>query len=330
MKKLLITSLLLSCINLFSQSDKILERSKKQYQAIVAKPLCVVLDIESEKFINKLSKKNKEQELKNYKKLIADYNSFIKSAVTEYIKEFPSVKFITTDEYKKLDKKELKANAFLVRTFPAQSGSMVNSGFSTKPSFGGMGGGSTFGISSVDGTPENIELDTTNVKDASIIQLLSWQEDELLPVYSQNLNKLFCTKAEVYLTVRQLKTAVNGAINKTTTKETATKLQTALKTKTLIINKTSLSDNLTEAAIKKVYSNSFKIVEQAEYDNLFFTKKEDIVLLVIIPAANSMGMFGINHCLFDPSNDASYVPNPQKCKEKIKKEHFEWYTKPVE
>ena len=330
MKKLLITTLLLSFINVFSQNDKMLERSKKQYQAIVAKPLCVVLEVENDKFLNKLTKKNKEQDLKNYKKLIADYNSFIKSAVTEYIKEFPSIKYITTDEYKKLDKKELKNNAFLVRIFPAQSGGMVNSGFSAKPSFGGMGGGSTFGIASVDGVPENIDLDTTNVKDAAIIQLLSRDEDEMLPFYSQNLNKLFCSKAEVYLTIRQLKNAINGAINKTPIKETATKLQTALRTKTLIINKQNLSDNLTESEIKKVYSNPVKIVEQTEYDNLFLTKKEDVVLLVVIPAAGSMGLLGVNHCLFDPSTDITFLPNPQKCKDKIKKEHFEWYTKLVE
>ena len=329
MKKILIITALFSFLLSTAQNDKMLERAKKQWEPIKTKPLCVVLGVENEKYVEKLTKKKKEQEVKNYKNLIANYNTFIKSSVNEYVKEFTSIKYITTTEFKNMDKKDKKSNAFLVRTFPEHTGGMVSTGFNNKPSFGGMGGGNTFAMASIEGIPENIDLDTTNVKDASIIKLLSWNDDELFPYYSQQLTKLFCTNAEVSLSMRQLNNSISNSINKISAKETEAKILTALKTKTLIINKNSLSDNLTETDIKKVYPNTFKIVEQAEYENILLSKKDDVVLLLVLQIASSQGMFGDTHQLFEPSTNTTHIPNVQKCVGKIKKEHFEWYTKAV-
>ncbi len=326
MKKILSSILILcSCVSL-SQNEKALERSRKLFETAKAKPLYVVLDVEDEKHVQKLTKKEKTQELANYKKLIASYNASIKNAVTNFLTIFPSVKYITSAEAKEFKKQELKTINILMRTFP------MKTGFGTT-GFNSVTGSAKTGAVLMESRLEGLQMDTNNVSEYSMIQFRTYADDEMMPLFTQSTSKLFCTSGEVCFAVRQLHRTFEDALAKKTREDlnaAAQKIIDGLKTRTLVINKNNLISGLTESDIKTVYPHKFKIVEAKEFEEELMKKNPEILILIPIPysALGPYMSFGNTHTIYDSVNEEIYVPHLKKCSGTIEKKHFEYYLSP--
>ncbi len=326
MKTITSLALILCTFISLSQNEKAMERSRKLFETARSKPLYVVLDVEDEKHVQKLTKKGKTQELANYKKLIAYYNTSIKNAVDNYLPIFPSVKYLTSADAKELKKQELKTINILARTFPMKMGSGTTG-------FNSVTGSATTGGAWMESRLESLEMDTNNVSEYSMIQFTTYVDDEMMPVFTQSTTKLFCTTGEVCFAVRQLKRTFDDAANKKTREDLNTvtqKIIDGLKTRTLLINKNNLKNGLTESEIKTVYPHKFKIVEAKEFEEELMKNNPEILILITIPYS-VLGPYmslGNTHTIYDSSNEEIYVPHLKKCSGTIEKKHFEYYLTP--
>lgn len=315
-----------SCI---LNSDKMYEKSiknaKKFWKPVTEKELFVVLEVENENYISKLYKKEKDYQVILYKMLINDYNQYIKKAVAENLKEFKNINYITSVEFSKLKRSSKKKYSFLVRTFPDKKGGMIGAPINAKPGYGGLNNNGAMQYATIEGLAENVELDTANTKDFSSIRLLSWYGDELTPIYNQKLNKLFCSYADIQLTIRQLNSTAFLTLQSIGMKQLADSALGLLKAKTLIINKNLLNENLTEDEIRKEYRYKYKVVDNKEYEDLLLSKNKDIVILVIQTLPNAEGIFDDVQQLFDPFTEITSYPNQSSCVGKLKREHLKWY-----
>jgi len=323
MKKIIALLVLLSFFSVNGQNEKELERTRQLYATAKSKPLYVVLDVENSKHVEKLTKKGKTEELQNYKDLINNYNTYIKSAVTEYLNIFPSVKYITTTELKELKTKDFKTINILLRTFPMEIG------YSSTLPQNSVPGSPTGGAAWFEKDIESVDIDLNNVKDKSIIEFRTYFSDDMSPLFSQPLNKLFCSKGEVFYAVRQLRRIIDDALSKTDASvltEKSKEIMEGLKTRTLIINKIYLKPGLTEADIKSIYPYNFSLVEPADFDAELTKKNKDVLILIPIfyPAPNGY-MMGAFHTIYDSNTEYVYWPNAKKCVGEIEKKHFSYY-----
>jgi hypothetical protein len=316
MKKIYLLALLINCYGFsIAQPAKYLESIRKTYQGYLSKPLCVILDTEDEKFVAKLERKGKKQELKNYRELIDTYNETIKVAAEQYLDVFRELKFITDDEVKKMGKDEWKENYFLRRSFPIV--------LRTKMA-------APMGMEWADRDMEHVDLDPAGKTNNSMIEFIEYDRNSRLfqAIISQPLCRLFCTKGEIYFAVRQLRRTIDDALNKTTNafiKEREAEIREEMKTRTLIINKRDLSPGLTEATIKKVYPYRFKIVGDNEFDEQLMAKNEDVLVLIAIPFPMG-GLAGDrSHTFYNTGNEYIYRPHYKKCADEIKSEDFSYY-----
>lgn len=302
-----------------SQNQKALERSSKLFTEIKNKPLYVVLDVEDPKYISKLVKKEKTQELNNYKKLISDYNTYIKSAVDSFLNIFPDVFYITTNELKLYKKEDLKNINLLVRMIPPSTGVAGVSRYEEVLRF------TMINTLSTDGSLNVIDMDTNNVSERSVIELRSYNDNDMVPYTSQGTAKLFCTKIEVIYSIRQMRRMIEDAINKVDATIATNNIIAALKTKTLLLNKNYLVPGLTEEDIKTAYANKFKIISNTEFEAEVSKKNPDVLLMIpmAFPVPN-MNMRAI-HTILDTNTDTVYWPNASKCKGPIEKKHFEYF-----
>jgi hypothetical protein len=329
MKKHFLLLFITACLGMNAQSEKALERSKQTFETAKGKPLYVVLDAENEKHVAKLTKKGKTGELQLYRKLITSYNSHIKSAVHEYLMFFPEVKYISSLELKELKKEDFKTINILVRTLP------MKLGYSSGVNYNSVSGSSSGGGAWQESRLEDAEMDTSNVKENSVIEFRTYDSDEMMPILSQPLNKLFCTKGEVYFAARQLQRTFNDAIGKLTGQELIERgngLTEGLKTKTLMINRNDLKPGVSEEEIKKVYPYKFKVVDAQEFDSELTKKNETILLLFPISfpiATASFAGLGSCHAIYDSNTEAVNWPHLKKCAGKIEPKHFDYYVKPL-
>jgi hypothetical protein len=329
MKKAFILFTLFSFFVAKSQNEKAIERSRKIFETSKSKPLYVVLDVENEKYLNKLTKKGKTLELENYKKLISTYNATVKKAVEKYLNIFPSIKYITTTELKELKTKDFKTINLLLRTFPTKLQ------YSSNASFNSVSGASSGGFAWTESKIENLDIDTNNVNENSIIEFRTYLEDDMLPLYNQPLSKLFCTSGEIYYAVRQLsntfkEAAIQNSSDKNKITEKANEIINGLKTRTLIVNENDLKSGLTENDIKTVYPYAFKIVKLAEFNEELTKKNESILILIPVSfPISSVAGIGRTHTIYDSNTENVYRPNVKKCEGEIEKKHFEYYYKPL-
>ena len=206
MKKLFCILTIINCLNGYSQT--LAERSKEklidQAQDILSKPLYVVTynDNEDDDFIRKLTKKHKVQEIENFKRLTSSYNTFIKKAVDEMLTMFPSVKYITIQEYKKMWGKNLKQVNVIAR------------GFSSHIEYQYYEGGDV----RVEPKIENIQMDTLNTKQKTIVRFKTMIKGFGIPTfdtyYEKECSQLFASEADIRSAVLNIKWKIEEDLKK--------------------------------------------------------------------------------------------------------------------
>lgn len=304
--------------SLFSQSKKALQAQRKMFAEIKAKPLYVVTDVVDKKYEAKLAEKSDKTEYNNYLSLINSFNNTLRSAVTEYLTFFPSVKYITRDELKDMKEKELKKVNVLMRRLPQKVTTTMGIGM------GANGTGQYTRWSDI--KLESLKLDTTNMEDNLALDFNSDINDFIASIRSQNFSRLFNSGGEIYYAVRQIAYMLNNQ-QPTSGIEVANKIMEQMKTRTLLISKKDLSLSLTEDEIKAEYPHQFKIVSEAEFDAELKGKNKDFLLLVCIPyPAGQYTDVGLTHTIYDPTTEEVFTPNVPKCKGPIEKKHFKYYT----
>jgi hypothetical protein len=241
--------------------------------------LYVVTHVEDQKFVDKLTKKKKTEKLELYRKLINDYNTNIKDAVNKYMTSFGKVEFKTETEVDALKPEELVGKNFLLHSFAMD----VNPTGTTRDAFGRMVTGPTW----TDNTLESVELDTTNKTQYSIIDVRTYDKKEksMVPVagkngsiVGKNLPYLFCSRGEIFFSIRMLNNDFSDA------PVAAGKKVDALKAKTLLLVSDDLDKGVTtDAEIKKVYPYPFKIVSRAERDKAILGEDKTTICALLLP-----------------------------------------------
>lgn len=130
MKHLVQKAFLMICLALpvlaMGQIDPKNYGKSADFKTLGKRTLAVVLMEEDEKTVEKLEKKNKTEELSNYRQAISNYNTSIKEAVAKNWKLNQNVEYITQEEAKDLRKSKSTKYAFMELVTLSGSGDWSN------------------------------------------------------------------------------------------------------------------------------------------------------------------------------------------------------------
>lgn len=288
--------LLLSLSNFaFAQVNKF----KEEITIDNNKKLIVITLDENKEFIEKLTKKNKTENLSVYNSIINTYNSNIKEAVTKFLNNFTTIEYQSKTQFKALKKDQLKNIYVLRHNIAAEIGDD-----------GGDGSASWLNVAL-----EKTRLDSNNIMEFSKFELAAYdakgKESEIL--LEVNLYNLTFCKGELFYALSQIEKECKK--NKNTLEKNK-----ELSNKTLIINADNLEKGVTEAEIKKNYPHNFKIVTKTEFQKQLMNTDGTVLCLMVVPMAKTAVPVAIGvkyniayfHVIYNPLNYNSYMVTQPK------------------
>ncbi len=266
-----------------------------------SKKLIVITLEEDQPFVQKLTKKNKAEELIVYKNVINNYNNSIKELTEKHLPSFSSIEYLTMTKFNFLDAQQLKNTYILKHNIALATANGVSEGSITKVW--------------VQRTLDNIKnLDSTNVLDFSIIEFGEYNSkgNEYTKLIEKNLYGLTLSKGELTYAISQIGKECKGTQN-------TSEKNKEIASKTLIINANYLDKKATESEIAKVYPHKFKIVTDYEFQKQLQNQDGTSLCLMVVPMLKTVMPMGpvektaiaYFHIIYDPSNYNSFlVSNP--------------------
>lgn len=255
-----------------------------------SKKLIVITLEENQSFVEKLTKKNKAEDLIVYKNIISNYNNSIKELTEKHLPSFASIEYLTLTKFNILDAQQLKSTYVLKHNIAPRSN---NSGVLWQPSL------------------DNLKnLDSTNILDFSIIEFGQYdlKGKEYTKILEKNLYDLPLSKGELIYAISQIGKECKGTQNTSEKNKEIT-------TKTLIINADYLDKKATESEIAKVYPHKFKIVSNYEFQKQLENQNGTSLCLMVVPMLKTVMPMGpvektflaYYHIIYDPSNHNAFT-----------------------
>jgi len=229
--------------------------------------MLVLVEQPEEEIIARLEKADKGL-IAIYKERLETYNSNLKTALQTFWTFQEDVKFVSIEEIKEIKKSKSKEYTVIFTTSISYSGSTAHdidwSDDLIKASMVDYHKYTQFGT---------IALAVALIEDYGERTITSMPSNRYLP-----------TKTEMACMVYTMNSILLGEIGPPQiTLKDIDKNCPGLKTKTLLINKSNLSDQLSEEKLKSIYPYGLRVLDDKEIDELVFSKTPGIAYLYAYP-----------------------------------------------
>jgi hypothetical protein len=266
------------------------------------KKLIVITLEENQPFVEKLTKKNKDENLIVYKNIISTYNNSIKELVEKHLPIFSATEYITLTKFNELEVAKQLKNIYIIRYNIAYNMQLTNL--------------NDDGVTLINPSLDKVKnLDSTNVLDFSIIELGEYdvKGKEYNIIIEKNLYGLQISKGELIYAISQIGKECKGTQN-------TSEKNKEISSKTLIVNTDYLDKKASESEIAKVYPHKFKIVSNYEFQKQLQNQDGTNLYLMVVPMIKNVMPMGpvfkssiaYYHIIYDPLNFNSFIVSSPK------------------
>lgn len=257
----------------------------KDIKAISERKMIVILEEPDPKYLAKLEKKGKTDEIAQVKTMYETFNAALKQAVTDKWTMHKEVDYKTWKEFKRIAKK--KREKYAIMYFLSKRASNFNSGYVAAKNL----------ILKADMEEEKTSehnflslFQTFTIDKAEDVPVDKWVFGS--PVYTITLPEVFPTYISVSYAIRSTDTyfekRVSGEkINMKSFKKEIEDNKERLAEKTLLIRQDWVAEDLDEEKIKSIYPHPVQLVTPEELDAAVRSGDKKYAWLVILPAINS-------------------------------------------
>ena len=280
----LITALVLSAFT-FSAKAQMGLGKPKDIKELSSRKMIVILEEPDPKYIAKLERKGKTEEVEAVKKMYATFNETLQQAVKDKWTMQKEVEFKTWKEFKRMP--DSKREKYAVMYFLSKRASSFNSGYVAARNL----------ILHADMEEEKTEkhnflrlFQTFTIDKAEDVPVDKWIFGN--PVYTFTLPEVYPSYISVAYALESTRLYFDKRLSgekismKSVKKETAEN-SIRLKDKTLLIRQDWLDEDLTEEKIKTIYPHPVKVVDAETLDNAVRSNDKQYAWLLNLPAINS-------------------------------------------
>lgn len=294
--KLIILCLTFFCINAKAQFGygKI-----EEIEQVQKRKLIVVIEEPREKILNKLTKRKKEDEKKNYLAALDEYNANMKIAVEKYWPYHNGFEYMTYNQVKDLQKKSGNTDYAVIYCI-SQSPSTMGAGYVSRDGLNW----------SWDMKEDSEDRDYLDYFTTILVNRI--EDMDKTPVYSNPLPDIFPNKADIIFGINNTKTYFDYRIR---TKKNGEKINQQkmmeqqiadnaprLKNMTLFLRSDWLNKELQNDKIKEYYPYQYKVCPSSEIDDAIINQKENIAYVLILPyvvSSSRSNMVIYMHYIYD-------------------------------
>ncbi len=237
--------------------------------------LIVIKEVESEKVIEKLKKKDKEEFIDDYQAAIAEYNANFQAAIVNiwpFHEEFEVMTYLEVEALRKAKNEEYVV-ARIVTVEATGMGYSVSDGLD-------------WNYYDVKKGVEDDKADKSDLNGTSFFMISLVEELRKTPIARIGIPHTFPTSADVAFSIQYTTWYMNARLNDQKAKDLRSMMKVnagRLRDYTLYIRESDLSEKTTEKIVDANYPFEFKIVSDVEFDNIVLAQQENTAYLIVVP-----------------------------------------------